>query len=399
MINQTIYKIDSKGKVREWRINVEPNGDAWDIVTVAGLQDGKQVENRVTVSEGKNIGKSNETSPYEQAVAEATATMELKLRGEYRFELADASSGVLRSGINSPLLAHKYDATGKQKGSKTLDQLNIRGQKIYVQPKIDGNRCLAKISELGEVTLYTRKGDVMLPIPHIEEQLGWSYSNAGLNANGELILDGELFSREISFNTLNGLLKRETKAPEHLSQLNNVNYYIYDIYSSEGYEKRYPQLLDFSSRSVQVIPNFEVIADEAEINTKLEIFLSEGYEGLMIRQLGMPYEHKRSWQLLKNKVFEDFEAKLLDMEEDRRGGMVGAFVMEMPEPSKDREGNLITSFKAGITGLSQEELRNIWGNQEDYIGSMCTLECFGFSDYNVARFPKMKVLNRSDIDK
>ncbi|CAN5205059.1 hypothetical protein BH09PAT1_BH09PAT1_1570 [soil metagenome] len=145
-LGQTLYKIDSKEKVREWKIEVMDRSTYATITTTAGLQDGKQVVNTVDIYEGKNTGKSNATNYYTQAVAEALATAELKLRGEYRTTLDTTQHQTLRSGIKAPMLAQKYAAEGKQSSSKTLDKMKLVGKHIHVQPKLDGNRCLIKIS-------------------------------------------------------------------------------------------------------------------------------------------------------------------------------------------------------------------------------------------------------------
>jgi ATP-dependent DNA ligase len=100
----------------------------------------------------------------------------------------------------------------------------------------------------------------------------------------------------------------------------------------------------------------------------------------MIRQLHIPYEYKRTWQLCKVKVFEDEEFKLVGFEEDKRGGFVGAFTMQ--------NGDSI--FNAGASGQSEEERAYIWTHQDEFIGKMATVCFFGRSEYGVPRFPKFK---------
>jgi len=127
--------------------------------------------------------------------------IELKLKKGYVYKIQDVkSSSVLGSGIPAPMLAHKYSKDGSQSSSKTLAQLKLTGKKIIVQPKLDGNRCLIKV-EYGTATMYTRTGDVM-PV-----QLDHIINDVLAKSDGDdFILDGELFSDMISFNTLNGLI-------------------------------------------------------------------------------------------------------------------------------------------------------------------------------------------------
>lgn len=392
MIGTDLYKIDSKGKTRTWRIDVVDKGTHTSIVTTAGLQDGKKVQTVVDITEGKNIGKSNETTYLTQAIAEAEATAALKLRGEYRLSLDDVEQQTLGSGIKAPMLAQKHSPDGAQSGSKTLAKMGIEGKPIYVQPKLDGNRCLIKITKNKTNTyvgMYTRKGDLMpVQLLHISNAIAESVDLLKPREGDMIILDGELFSDEMSFNALNGHLKRrDSQDPGELAK---IKYHLYDIMLDVGYEKRYEILKIFVSDHVYLIDNHPIEATDDNINEKLEEFLGLGFEGLMIRQLGVPYENKRSWQLVKVKVFQDEEYELSDIEEDARGGFVGAFVMKLDPPSVDRDGNTITEFRAGVSGLTQEEGKEMLDNKSDYIGKMGTVEFFGKSEYLVPRFPKFK---------
>ena len=69
---KTLYKKDSKGKVRQWDVSVSDS----TITVSSGLLDGKKTS-QVTACKGKNIGKANETSPEEQALLEAQAITQL----------------------------------------------------------------------------------------------------------------------------------------------------------------------------------------------------------------------------------------------------------------------------------------------------------------------------------
>lgn len=383
-LGQTLYKLDSKKKIRIWSIDVLDHGTHAEIVTTAGLQDGKQVETVIPISEGKNIGKSNQTDYYTQAVSEALASAELKLRGEYRTSLDSVEHQTLRSGIQAPMLAHKHDPTGEQKGSKTLAKLGLYGKEVHVQPKLDGNRCLIKIED-GKAVMHTRKGDVMpVQLTHVLKDILIHEEPS------DTILDGELFSTEMSFNELNGHLKRKESKDEE--QLAKIKFHLYDVIKDVGYEERYAYIQKFASDSIHVIPSHKVIATDEALNTFLALFLAEGHEGMMIRTLDAPYENKRSWSLLKMKIFQDEEFEILDIEEDARGGFAGKFIMKLPTPSVDREGNVLTTFKAGISNLTQEEGALMLRNKSDYIGKMATIEYFGVSEYFIPRFPKFKAV-------
>jgi len=375
-MNLTLYQKDSTDRIRSWQIEVVKHPTHSEIIINTGLLDGAKVKTVTQISEGKNIGKSNETDHYSQAVLEANSKVDSQLKKGYVKDFNNIQNkDLLGSGIPAPMLAHKHHPTGEQKSSKTLAQMGILGKKIFCQPKLDGNRCLIKV-ENGVATMYTRSGDKM-PV-----QLDSILDNVlNIDVKEEsFILDGELFSNKFSFNKLNGLIKRQTASKEDIEERKNIKYHLYDVMIDEGYEERYKFIQNFASENIEVIPNFEIIATDENIKEYLERFLSEGHEGLMLRKLGLGYDHKRSWQLVKVKVFEDEEFELVGFVEDKRKGFVGAFTVT--------DGT--HTFNAGASGQSEDDRAYMWNHPEEFIGKMATICFFGRSEYQIPRFPKLK---------
>jgi len=369
-----LYQLDTSNNIKVWNIKVVDQGQYSELIVMSGRKNGKFVENITRIMSGKNIGRSNETTPFTQAQLQMESKIQSKLKKGYVYNLVDAkSSSVLGSGIGAPMLAQKYSWDGSQKGSKTLAKLGLEGKQIIVQPKLDGNRCLIK-SEDGKLYMHTRKGTKMpVQLKHILDEIKELPEGH--------TLDGELFSESFSFNILNGIIKRETVTPDEREQRKLIKFHLYDVMLDIGYERRYEIIKKFESQNIVIVPSKKITATIENINTELEKFLAEGHEGLMIRQLNMGYDNKRSWQLCKVKVFEDAEFELIDFQEDVRGGFVGSFVMQ------DRSGN---TFSAGASGQSVEKRTEMWNNRSNYIGKMATVEFFGYSEYGVPRFPKFK---------
>jgi ATP-dependent DNA ligase len=373
---KTLYHKDSLGKIRVWTITLVDNGDSTDTIIETGLLNGAKIKNVTTVGEGKNFGKINETNHETQSLAEAESKIASKIKEGYVEKIEDVrESSILGSGIPAPMLANKHHPSGEQKGSKTLSEMKILDRVIIVQPKLDGNRCLIKVKD-GVAIMYTRSGDIMpVQLAHILADVLKTYVK-----RQDFILDGELYSDKFSFNKLNGLIKRVTVSKEDIEERKNIKYHLYDVMSDEGYESRNAFLQRFASKNIIVVPSHMIVATDVNIKKYLEEFLSQGHEGLMIRQLGTGYENKRTWQLCKVKVFEDEEFKLVGFEEDKRGGFVGAFTMQIGD----------STFNAGASGQSEEERAYIWTHQNEYIGKKATVCFFGRSEYGVPRFPKFK---------
>ena len=146
----TIYKRDSKGKVREWRMEVD--GDRYR--TVSGLQDGEHITTEWTVAEGKNTGRANATTPEQQAVLEVESQYEKKLKVDYHENQDDIDN----AKIYKPMLAKKWE--------DRRAKIDWKDDKVHIQPKLDGIRCIAM-----RQGLFSRTGKPIVAVPHIFEQL------------------------------------------------------------------------------------------------------------------------------------------------------------------------------------------------------------------------------------
>lgn len=385
--NATLYQKDSRGNIKVWTMKVVDKGKHSEMISHSGIEGGKMTEDVTIISEGKNIGRSNETDPYEQAILEAQSKIDGKIREGYVADKKDIKeSSELGGGIKAPMLAHKYDPKGQQNGSKTLDQLKLKGKRGSVQPKFDGHRRLIKLTPTS-VTQYTRKGDVSESLPHISEQLMAMskkiFAIAGIPK--EIFIDGEAFTDEVSFNELSGLLRREKgHTEEELEKRSKINIRLYDVFLEFGYETRYALLTNFASKNIIVVENHVIELTDANLQKYLDKFLGEGHEGLMIRQHGIPYEHKRTWQLMKMKIFEDEEFEIVGGEESVKKGMLGAFIV------KDKKGN---EFRTSLK-FSHPERKEMWENLKKYVGQQATVEFFGRSEYGIPRFPKTKAIRK-----
>ena len=71
-----LYKKTSTGAIEEWNISTDNN----KIITRWGQMGGKIQEVTDVISEGKNLGRSNETTNVGQAEAEAQAKWEKQLK-------------------------------------------------------------------------------------------------------------------------------------------------------------------------------------------------------------------------------------------------------------------------------------------------------------------------------
>ena len=291
-----LYKKDSTGRIRTWEGWVEDD----EVVTLTGLEDGKKKEERRR-AKPKNVGKANETTGPEQAELELISKANRERDKGYFDTLKEVSSNV----VVLPMLAHPFD-----KRKKDIVYPAI------VQPKLDGVRAMV---ELGPDTIgmLSRKGKLF---PYMPKLMGT------LVALGDILeeefegitvfLDGELFSDEIPFEELSGHCRRmnhEAKGTTHLLDLIKLN--VFDCYlpgaPDTPFEERHKfvqKLLGgVSFKSVQLVAN-TYVANEDEIKHCHSLFVKEGHEGTIIRNINSPYKlNARSKDLLKYKDFLDEE--------------------------------------------------------------------------------------------
>src|ERR1035437_2893435 len=135
-----LYKQTNLGKVQAWLVSV----DGKKVTTTFGLTDGKKQTTTDIVKAGKNLGKSNATTPESQAVPQAQQEFDGKLKEGYVANLTAAMATKNTRGAVEPMLAFPIEKKEKYAVFPAL-----------AQPKLDGLRCIA-IIEIGRASCRER---------------------------------------------------------------------------------------------------------------------------------------------------------------------------------------------------------------------------------------------------
>jgi len=176
-----LYGKSTNGKIKQWNISVLQMADGTCYIeTEHGYENGKKQLDQRYVGAGKNIGRANETSPYEQACSEAQSAHNRKRDSGYVMDKAQIPSE--SDGMFLPMLAHRYDKHSAKISFPCL-----------VQPKLDGVRMLAR-KDGGIVTMWSRKGKVIDIPDKINAQL-CEMLDEGQCTDGELYVHGWTFKR------------------------------------------------------------------------------------------------------------------------------------------------------------------------------------------------------------
>lgn len=313
----TLYGLDKNGKQKTWEIRVEKRHDYSDIVTMYGYK--RMIETRRRVNTGKNAGKKNATTHFQQAILEAKSKWTKKKDIE-RFTVT-MSIESLEEKLNDTNLNEKVTSVVQAKLPMLAQDFHKQKNKVkypcYVQCKLDGYRCLYDTTTK---QITTRQGKEFT----IVKQSGKLYEEL-LKLPPGFILDGELYTSSVTFETLGVLRKTKELTTTDKLNLSKIEYHIYDLIDeSKKFEERntiIKNLLSVDRSPLVLVPTIQVTSEE-EIKQHHSVFLKQGFEGTMIRNKDSLYKVKqRSSDLLKYKEFLDEEFTIVDytFEKDTSG--------------------------------------------------------------------------------
>ncbi len=273
-----------------------------------------------------------------------------------------------------PMLAYKVD-------KKPVDW----SEKVYIQPKLDGVRCVITLDEKENIRCFSRTGKEFYNLDHIKDSL-----KPWFEFNDDVILDGELYNHDLrdNFEKIISLVRKQKPTEsDKLEAKKLVQFHCYDyIDQMHDYSTRMNQLVtsDMYSYCVKYVETSRVRSKDAA-QLRHQYNLNNGYEGSILRLDG-PYQCKRSYNLQKFKDFHDTEATIVGYEEGKgkREGTIGKFLMQ------DDDGN-----KFGCPpgkGYNYKDLANILKNIHDYIGKRATFTYFERTQYGSYRHPLFKTI-------
>lgn len=372
MLYPSLFKRTSNGAVQIWFMELDDRAARYR--THSGKKDGKIVISEWTDVEGKNIGRANETLPYDQAKLEIEAKYKKQLETGYMEDEKDIDS----TSYRSPMLAKNYN--------DYKDMLFKTDCKIFSQPKLDGIRCVVDINGM-----WTRNGKKIVAAPHIWRSLSniFMYYKAA-------VFDGELYADKLNdnFNEIVSLVKKSKPTKEDFEKSRTaIQYHVYDMIhdgmsANELFSARTKTLSflvnKFEPEGVVLVPTSEV-ADQTSLDNLYETYLENGQEGQIVR-VDAAYQHKRTNFLLKRKEFQDAEFVIKGVFEGvgNRKGTVGWMEFETSEGK---------SFKSNVKG-SHEYLAKLLAKKNTLIGKDATIKYFNLTPDGIPRFPFVIAIDR-----
>ena len=221
---------------------------------------------------------------------------------------------------------------------------------VFVQPKLDGERCRALLSPTGVMLLSSEENEIV-SVPHIKEYLMTVAKKLGK----PIELDGELYIHGTRQNETRSIVGRTVNLnPFH----ETMQYHIFDIIDENITQiERVKTLLEirsfFTNPSIQFVETM-VAEDFGEIMRIYEGFIEEEYEGIVVRHMDAPYVRRRSLYAMKFKPKKTDIYSIVGYKEevDIKGkpkGVLGSLICSDPE------GNTF-----GVSGLFDSDKELLW---------------------------------------
>ena len=368
-----IFKRTKTSAVQTWQIIVEGNS----YYTVDGQIDGVKSKSAPTVCKGKNIGKANETTDEQQAIAEAEAKIEKKLKTGYSEDIANIDTCLK---YFEPQLAEKYI---EFKDSVVFPILASR--------KIDGARMVNTAT-----AITTRKGEDYLSCPHIQKALKPFFVK-----HPKGVVDGEIYSHGQFFEKIMSLVRKKKPTQAEIDESEKLcKLWIFDGIvddSKEGFAKRFSDLKRELKATIdsKTLEKYFVFVENVVINSheafeaEHDKYAGEGFEGAILRYANAPYYNKRSKYLLKYKHFIDEEFVIVDFLEGTGSdaGLASKIVVRLKDGSTSEAG--IRGDTAYVTQLLKD--------RKHYIGKKATIRYQNFTKYGKLHFGVAVNIDRFDI--
>jgi ATP-dependent DNA ligase len=420
-----LYHVDSSGNKRIWEIKVRlikgnpksykvdwdlmlddtipvkqsylentkiPVGSHAQIWVETGVIGGKITRHAPSYPTMTNEGKANERNVFEQGLVDARTLYLKKIANGFKTELnfKNKKASVKEKNIKYfPMLVRKF-----------VDEKKHIQYPVYVQPKLDGVRCITFLNKnpkknptIKNVIMYSRQRKIYSGFDDIKTELlpalidMWDFGN-----NETIYVDGELYKHGMDLQTISGAVRNAKR--DTIPKYKGIKYWIFDVF--------YPSSLDliFDERIECLHDLFDSIGDNPkhliEVGTHIakteqdqekiyKQYLKKKYEGTILRNYDSLYltdssknsAKIRSKFVLKRKMRFTDEFELVDFTQGIKGKDIGAVIWILKTHDTNK------TFNATPKDITYEERYKLYkkavsnnkkGFNNNYKGRMMTVE-------------------------
>ncbi len=358
-----LYGVSRIGKVKQWEASAQGNADGSAAIMIqSGYVGGKIRTIPKLITKGKNIGKANETTPFEQAVSQIESSWNGKRDQNYELEQMDPNN-------YTPRLMLPQLAKGNRKGKIVFP--------AYIQPKLNGVCDLAEpVTNIHHEIAFlhhSRGGHLFETLKHVDEWV--QRINPPAPVHGELYVHGWSLQKIGSYT-------KKIKPDQHL-----LEYWLYDIaWLGVPFQERLEWMTsvlnlihrNFPECPVKMTPT-EIVQNYAEAKIFHDKCVQNGFEGAMLKnKAGLYMFQYNSNDIEKVKEFEDDEFEIVGGKEGT-GADAGCIIYKCVTESG-------LEFDARPRG-TQERRREMLINLPNDIGKKLTVRYAELSDDGIPLQP------------
>ena len=278
--------------------------------------------------------------------------------------LAEIFCKALRVGVGAATVEHLYPGRISWFACQLAGQYSegkVDGPYWYAEPKIDGLRSLF-IIDGSDVKALSRNGKPLGNVDHISEALMETWTQICHRSNG-IVIDGELIDEDwassvslarshdtvaktgklklVAFDMIDkGLFEKCAPTESYTSRRNELWFLLESCYKRDSVTESF------------LIKNLgRLVSNHEDVMTMTSKYVSEGYEGSVVKNGRASYQYGRTGDWLKSKVLHTADYKVVDIDEGagRLAGTMGALWV-------DADG---VSTKVG-TGFSDADRDHFW---------------------------------------
>lgn len=250
-----------------------------------------------------------------------------------------------------------------------------------VQPKLNGDRCRAIFDdEMG----WQLVSSTALPKEFLHIQIDLN----DIIPSSIREIDGELYIHGLPHEELRSMISPTRNKHENVDQL---QFHIFDTVDTHVPQfDRVRWMVDLETTDAIRIVDTHYVSEIEQVEELYSRYLSEGYEGIIIRDPNATYKRKRNTQMMKLKPRDELQA------------VVTGMVEELDVHTKKPKGSLgavrctcdnITFFEVG-SGFTREERLKFWHQPDLIIGQIIEFAYSEISPYGVPKMTSFKRLRR-----
>jgi ATP-dependent DNA ligase len=388
---------------KEYLLDQEiPDGTIAQVWVETGVITGKISRHMPSYPKVMNEGKTNERNVLKQGLVYARSLYLKKIENGMTITKNNKSDTTNKKNNKNvkyfPMLVRKYENEKKN-----------MVYPLYVQPKLDGARCIAFLNKtpaqkptFENVIMYSRQKKDYFGFDEMRKELlpvlidMWDFEN-----NESIYVDGELYNHGMDLQTISGAVRNPKR--KDILKYKNIQFFVFDVfyygYLELSFKKRIELITDMFNgfaNNIKCIVKVDthLVATESDQEKLYKQYLKKDYEGIILRNVDSLYlTHPtknnmsiRSKNVLKRKMTYSDEFEVVDFDQGSKGRDIGAIMWVLKTLTSDKTFNATpknTTYEERYKLFKQANSSNKQGFNDNFKGRMMTIEYEDLSKDNV----------------